>query len=332
MIEDIDVKALRRTSHRAGALSLLGALIAFAGLAYAGLRLRAVQEEVQAVESRIAELKPIRDELEAAKEALTRDNAELTRLQETLKEEKLALEEERVKLTTEVESLRSERDRLREGYTATLALTNNSARLPSASRAAVDEIKETLPIAAVARPAASRELLADGRARYSVWLEFPANWGERCERVSYLFNHESFRAKNPSSTTVADGFKISYVGWGCLDSVVATVTLKNGGREKIVFDMCALLGRQGESVEKEPPARASAMAPQIDEPGAALERPAVKRPGVGGEDGAETSAGSTDPTLIQIPTGKTPGKPEKELLRPVKIPGAAGRDPAAAGG
>lgn len=326
--ENIDLRSLRRTSTRAGLLSLVGALIAFAGLGYAGYRLRAIQDEVSAVEARIAELRPHVDELETAKAALVRDNDALTRAQNELVAVKAELEEERTKLTTEVESLRSERDRLREGYTATLALAQSDARLPSIRQAAVDEIKATLPISAIARPRASREPLDDRRASYVVWLEVPGEWSDRIERVSYLFNHESFRTKNPWSTDSSDGFRVAYVGWGCLDSVVATVTLKNGGREKLVFDMCALLRRDGVvAIEKEPPARASAAVPEIEAPkggGGAATKEALD-----GGDGAATKAAIERPLEGDALRPVDDARPIVEqrrdgITRPAKLPQRGG--------
>jgi hypothetical protein len=60
-------------------------------------------------------------------------------------------------------------------------------------------------------------------------------------RVDYLFDHPTFRQKKYSSTNAARGFEVSYRGWGCLNKVVATITLVDGRTLERTYDMCALL-------------------------------------------------------------------------------------------
>ena len=67
-----------------------------------------------------------------------------------------------------------------------------------------------------------------------------------------MFNHPSFREKTKRATDRAAGFRVEYIGWGCLDSVVAVIERVDGGRETLHFDMCALLKERGEATAKEP--------------------------------------------------------------------------------
>ncbi|MEZ4384035.1 MAG: pYEATS domain-containing protein [Nannocystaceae bacterium] len=241
MSEGVDLTAIRRSSQRAGLVSLLGALLIFAGLGYSAWRLVGLQAEVEAVEGQIAELTPVRDELarekealSAAREALAEDNEELT--------------ETRTKLELEIASLRAERDRLRDGYreVAELAESRDAPRLLK------QELRERAPLSAFAQPRAASSAVDGERSVFAAWIEFPEAQREQVAAVAYVFNHPSFRQKAKRSTDRAANFRVEYTGWGCLDSVVAEIERVDGGAETLHFDMCALLRERGEATAREP--------------------------------------------------------------------------------
>ncbi|MCB9567222.1 MAG: hypothetical protein H6710_08450 [Myxococcales bacterium] len=303
-----DLKALRRASARAGLISLLGALIVFAGLGYSSWRLLGLQAKVTAIQAEIAELTPIRDQLSAANAALDRDNHELSEARDALASEKEALEETRTKLQVEIESLRAERDRLREGFQQVKAIV----AAPGLQR----QLEEAVPLSAVATPRASSARIDARLSRYAVWIEVPSELRGRIARVSYLFNHDSFRDKHPSSTDASADFRVEYTGWGCLDSVVATVVLKDGDRQKIVFDMCALIARAGAEARPEPTKVERAKA-GVDAPLPTFEEPA-EVPHVEQLDRPIDVPGLVDKRRLVDPDPVTPGEAQKRATRPTK--------------
>ncbi len=66
--------------------------------------------------------------------------------------------------------------------------------------------------------------------------------------VDYFFNHPTFRKKHQVSKDSASDFKISYTGWGCLDTVTIAITKKNKSTDTIYFRMCNNLKLEGLSI------------------------------------------------------------------------------------
>jgi Uri superfamily endonuclease len=74
---------------------------------------------------------------------------------------------------------------------------------------------------------------------FSVWLEMPPLTASAVREVTYTFRHPSFSAPLYSNDA-ASGFRIRYFGWGCVESVDATLTLKEGSRLTKSFNQCAI--------------------------------------------------------------------------------------------
>ena len=315
MIEGVDVAALRRSSVRAGVISLVGALLVLGGIGLSAYRLVGLQEEIAALEPVRAQLRDDNQALEAAQAGLVRENEAMAEVRDELVATRAALEEERLKLTTEIEGLRAERDGLREGMAAVSAAlapggeggvgtgkpTKNGGALKVVSR----ELEVMIPTSARARPRAARRPGSGDTSEFSVWLEMPAAVAGQVERVTYLFNHPSFRDKNRTSTEAASGFKVTYTGWGCLDSVVATIQRKSGEREKMVFNMCELLAREGEVSAPEP------SLPERVEPGPGRVEPGRVEPG---------RVELERPRTPLPPPQKLPAPPQKVPLPPRPVP------------
>ena len=286
MIEGVDVAALRRSSVRAGVISLVGALLVLGGIGLSMFRLVELQEEIAALEPVREKLRDDNQALAAAQAGLVRENEAMARIRDELVATREQLEEERLKLTTEIEGLRAERDGLREGMMAVSAALATEGAGAGAVKTAPKNgslkvvsraLEVMMPTSVRARPRASRRAGAGDLSEFSVWLEMPASVAEQVERVTYLFNHPSFRDKNRTVTEAAGGFRVTYTGWGCLDSVVATIQRKSGDREKMVFNMCELLAREGEESAPEPSRPRPTVAPEPT-PGPELERPRTPLP------------------------------------------------------
>ncbi|HRI07066.1 MAG TPA: hypothetical protein PKW35_04570 [Nannocystaceae bacterium] len=327
MIEGVDLTALRRSSARAGLVSLLGVLIVFVGIGLSMYRLVGLQDEIASLEPVRAQLRSDNEALARAQEDLRRDNEALTEAHAELTLARDRLSEEQVKLSTEIEGLRAERDRLRESMVEVSNLlepsgaggAGNVAKVPpSALKSVRRQLEVAVPATARVRPQASMVDAGGGLYDFSVWLDMPAGVADQIERVTYLLNHPSFRDQNRTVTASEGGFRVSYRGWGCLDSVVVTLQHKTGERDKMVFNMCDLLSRAGSTVGPEPvrPELKPELKPTLV-PGVTPVIPSE----VPGEDPGPGQAGQEPATTPErtLPRLPEPLRPTKEPIRP-RIP------------
>lgn len=79
--------------------------------------------------------------------------------------------------------------------------------------------------------------------RFSVWLHMPPEALSHIKRVTYDFDHPTWRGTVEQSEDRANSFRISYEGWGCLTVVTATIFFEDGSFRRLdPFDGCALIG------------------------------------------------------------------------------------------
>jgi hypothetical protein len=80
----------------------------------------------------------------------------------------------------------------------------------------------------------------EGRQIYdfSIFLQVPILLKEKITEVNYFFNHPSMLKPNRKSTNYANGYNVSYRGWGCLTKIEITVHIENGENHKIYFNQC----------------------------------------------------------------------------------------------
>ena len=79
---------------------------------------------------------------------------------------------------------------------------------------------------------------------FALWIDGPDAALDRVKSVKYEFNHPTFRQKVQQSGDRASKFRVGYIGWGCLASVIVTLEPVDAGREKsasIDFNMCGAL-------------------------------------------------------------------------------------------
>jgi hypothetical protein len=82
----------------------------------------------------------------------------------------------------------------------------------------------------------------NGIYNFSIRLEMPADRRNQIQEVRYSFDHPTFRGdKTRVSKDAERGFKVGYVGWGCLTNVVANIVPVNGEPMILPIDMCAQL-------------------------------------------------------------------------------------------
>jgi cell division protein FtsB len=80
---------------------------------------------------------------------------------------------------------------------------------------------------------------------YSIWLDIPDDRRDEIESVEYFFNHPSFTEPRMAGDPVTPGFRIEYIGWGCMRQLIITLTLKTGEKKQMDFDMCASIWDEG---------------------------------------------------------------------------------------
>lgn len=91
----------------------------------------------------------------------------------------------------------------------------------------------------MAKAVANRKVKSDTPLYdFTLWLDIPSNRKKEVASVDYEFDHPTFRQKKQSSSNPKDGFRVGYLGWGCLRSVLVSVHLKDGTTGAIDFDMC----------------------------------------------------------------------------------------------
>jgi len=111
---------------------------------------------------------------------------------------------------------------------------------PSLTGPEQDTVIERLRLAASSRQA--EQVGAQHKYHYKVWIEGPAVVLAMIRNVQYYFVYEP----NPLTTRSSDPdskFAVNYNGWGCYDTVVVTVQLKEQSAQlqHRTFNMCSAL-------------------------------------------------------------------------------------------
>jgi hypothetical protein len=112
----------------------------------------------------------------------------------------------------------------------------------------LEEVRALTPLVEVATAKASAtrkpgKKLPDGSPIYdfAVWLTIPVGRLPEVKSVTYTFDHPTFssRSRTQTSTDRASGFRVGYVGWGCLRHVAIKLDLLHGSSPTMDLDMCA---------------------------------------------------------------------------------------------
>ena len=244
-LDRVQMESLRRASRRAGFLTALGALIVFGSLAYSAKKLTALDDAVNEKQKEYGELTRSYQDHLAQDKNVQMEIDERTKQRDQLQTQITALNAQlavaekssnvlRREVTASQESLRQIQSEA--GSTHNQTLTNI--------------IQQYAPISALAQPFAAAQpapgqFTADGKQlyNYSLWLSAPDDKRPQIQKVTYTFNHPTFIHKDLISSNSADGFRVGYLGWGCLNSVIITIQLESGKAPQIDFDMCAALER-----------------------------------------------------------------------------------------
>jgi hypothetical protein len=75
---------------------------------------------------------------------------------------------------------------------------------------------------------------------FSLWIDSPNEQKVQISKVIYVFDHPTFKTKEFTSSNQADGFKVSYRGWGCLSNVTIKIESRDVSSQ-IRFNMCEAL-------------------------------------------------------------------------------------------
>jgi transcription initiation factor IIF auxiliary subunit len=250
MVKQEQFDALARGSRRAAGLTIVGALIVFGALAYSARSLSSLQQQRELLTKDLKEkqlaingLEQKDQELLRNLQAHTQEDADVTKEIESLRASREQLQKEVDSLLRSKEVLSGESATLRDSLQKIQSETYKLDR-PDLART----VKGLTPVSARVAPQASSVEVSglktsDGRQvfDFSLWLVVPSDDRNSIQQVSYLFNHPTFRQKTMTSADASTGFRIGYRGWGCLSSVIITITLKDGSSDKTDFDMCKKL-------------------------------------------------------------------------------------------
>jgi len=215
-LDSSELERLAKSSRRSAFLTAFGALIVLSAFVYSAYQLSELDERI------------------AEKQAVIEDKA---REIETAEQRLQELHNIEGSLDLQIKVLRNQKD----------SLLGEFRRLSEKSHAQIASLPPT-PIETLVIPRADTVPIghqtSDGRElrEYSLWVEVPDNRISELAEVSYFFNHPTFREKVQRSSNAIDGFRVKYIGWGCLYRIVITLVLENGQRHEIDFNMCQALG------------------------------------------------------------------------------------------
>ena len=96
------------------------------------------------------------------------------------------------------------------------------------------------PIVPRADATAVPGIFSQGRQNYDyrLWVDVDDGMADNIDKVTYRFDHSTFRNKQQESSQRSNGFSVSYRGWGCLYLVTIEVAMTSGQDRTIEFDMC----------------------------------------------------------------------------------------------
>jgi hypothetical protein len=197
------------------AVTIAAALVAF-------WQMRQAQEERASTETARALAEKART---AAEYSRTEANARTRELESALKSEQ-ALREQRDNLDQSLQRWRNE------------VWTSGDQKLRA-------KYKELVALSTLVRLTAS-SVPVSGRDNYYTFTLAVTGSEEAMNRIAlaaYEFNHPTFQQKLQRSSDRSSGFSVSYVGWGCLRSVIVTLQPVDRAEkaEKIDFNMCEAL-------------------------------------------------------------------------------------------
>ncbi|RYG88054.1 MAG: hypothetical protein EON59_05585 [Alphaproteobacteria bacterium] len=78
--------------------------------------------------------------------------------------------------------------------------------------------------------------------RFTIGVNTDENTKNQIDRVDYLIDHPTFKVKSYTSADAKSNYSMTYVGWGAVDEVNATVKLKNGTVQTTTINMIRELG------------------------------------------------------------------------------------------
>ncbi len=202
-----DEQQIRKSSRQSAAITLIGVIIVGGAFLFSLYELNTVNEQ-------IGEKRELLDSLTNQSESMQK----------------------------QIDVLRSTARELEQSYAqiekVVAATRNRQLRL---------EVAQALPFVAAVKPRArvveNRDIKGERETYYdfSLWLDVPRERRAEILEVVYEFNHPTFRQKTQRSSNPEDGYRVQYTGWGCLNSIIITVNLRNGSSSSIDFDMCAEL-------------------------------------------------------------------------------------------
>ena len=76
---------------------------------------------------------------------------------------------------------------------------------------------------------------------FSLWLKVPDGLKKKIDKVEYYFDHPTFQLKTKTSNNPSNAFAVSYIAYACITEVKITISLKDGRKRVIDFNLCEYL-------------------------------------------------------------------------------------------
>jgi hypothetical protein len=230
VIDQVKLAELSRSSRLSGLFTSVGALAIFIALGLASWELAQLNAHINERKAALAR----------AEKDLANEQTRLKQVEDQTK----TLQAQSKLLVGRLSTVQTALEQQEPPAHVNRFLTSLRQQAPSRTVASVAQLT---PLFAVVHPYAAAVPLpkpARGLQGYafSVWLDVPPDRKDELASVSYLFDHPSFHQKVFTATNWANGFRVGYQGWGCLNAVQITLHLKEGTSQPMDFDMCHNLG------------------------------------------------------------------------------------------
>jgi hypothetical protein len=199
------VEDIGRASRRAAVQSLVALGALGCSLGFAAWRLASAERDFRKVQAQVIQLRD--------------DGARLTATKQQLEGDTHRLLGEKQKLELANQGLEAEVQRLRGPLVKLVQLKSSSESLPGV------------------RDPQGRQIYD-----FAIWLDLPDFRKVEINEVHYHFGHPSALKQDRVGRLPANGFSISYRGWGCFRQISVTFKLKDGSSFQQQFDQCLALG------------------------------------------------------------------------------------------
>ncbi len=246
-MEYTDLKQLSRRSQQSAIITGIGATIVFVSIITGMWKVRTLSSDVE--------------QLATKREKMKKESAVLS---EKIKIQRKEIFEQNIQISKQENQLNKNSEELKTTYKRLqgwmeISQTGQNIILKESGQRSKDDIMpstadaskevDVVAIQNKIRPRAKANRLEgqftqSGEELYmfTAWVDVPKDIPNHVLKVSYWFNHPSFKKKKKSSYNSEKKFAVKYKGKGCLSHVAVTVSFDGENESQIDFDMCSAMG------------------------------------------------------------------------------------------